>query len=260
MEIYNSNKNQKLNKRLYLIFIALQTAIIVFLSSIFVLPYFVHAWETSQKAEAVCVVNQIGKTHVNIKVTFTNKDDKAMNVVAKDNWTTQEVNLGRVNPTETKSDLIKTGQTEITNSSVTFFLKWVDGSDKEEITVKYNALNCKPVEKPTTTPQPTATPVPSVTTTATPTTTPIPTVTPTPTTAAQVVNNITNTNTVSANATATNTVNIQQVQPTPTPQVLAAKTVKTLPATGASDVILLTLLSLLPAGVYISKKAEKILT
>lgn len=250
---------EKLNKTFFLFYVSILLIISVFIFGVFIFPRTIFAWQVDSVAESVCVLNRnVNINYVNIKVTFTNKEDKVINVVAKDNWTDQEVDLGTISPNETKEGLIKTGQTSITNSSVTFFLKWADGqSGSQEITVKYNALECT---QPT--PSITVTQMPTVTLTPTPM--PIPTFipsqtpTPLPTSIPSVINNVNNN--VNANATAANTVNIQQtqptqVQPTPVPQVLAATTIKVLPKTGGSDAILVGLLSLLPLGFYLKKKA-----
>ncbi len=243
------NSLKKLNKILFIFYLALQVGVGIFLSNIFIFPRLVSAWETSQSSEAVCVLNNnVNINYVNIKASFTNNDsnvNKAMNVVAKDNWTGQEVNLGSVAVGETKSGLIKTGQTSITNSTVTFTLTWTDGSQShggsDTKTVSYSALNC---------PQPVSTPTPTIPPASTPTSVP-----PTPTS-------------VPATPTPVTTTQIlivkEEVIVTPTPapkvQVLAAKTFKELPKTGPVDGILLGLLSLLPAGLIIKQKSKNMFT
>ena len=103
---------KKMNKVLLVFYLALQVGVGIFLSNIFIFPHLVSAWETSQSAQAVCVLNNnVNIIYVNIKASFTNNDsnvNKSMNVVAKDNWTTQELNHESVAVGETKDGLIKT--------------------------------------------------------------------------------------------------------------------------------------------------------
>lgn len=234
---------QKLNKTLFVFYLALQVGIGVFLANALILPRLASAWVTSQSAEAICVLNTSNNVnYVNIQVSFTNNEpDRAMNVRVVDNWTGQDVNLGVVHPGETKTDKIKTGeQSNSSNSvkSVTFFLTWAEGAqprpgeiNPHQLTVDYNTKDCpQPVA-------PTATPVP-------PTATPVSGATATPTPVAQTQQVL--------------LVRTEVVQPTPTPQVqvLAAREVVELPKTGAGDGILLGLLSLIPAGIIARNKAK----
>lgn len=236
---------QKINKILLVFYLALQVGIGVFLSNVLILPRLANAWETSQSAQAICVLNTSNNVnYVNLQVSFTNNEpDRAMNVRVVDNWTGQDVSLGVVRPGETKTDRIRTGeQGNSRNSvkSVTFFLTWAEGAqprpgerNPHQFTVDYNTIDCPQPAAPTaTTVPPTATPVPGAT------------ATPTPVAQTQQVL----------------LVRTEVVQPTPTPQVqvLAARAVTELPKTGAADGILFGLLSLIPAGIIIRQKSKSI--
>jgi len=150
-----------------------------FYGSLFVIPFAVAAWNTTQSADAICTPS--GLAAIDVRFTNTESDkDLAMNVVAQDNQTHNLVSFGTVEPKETKTGEIETVKTSLENDSVTFTLKWANGKPGTDTrTASYGAVNCKP-PTPTPTPQPTATPTPIPTVTVIPTSQP--TVTPQPTT------------------------------------------------------------------------------
>ncbi len=244
---------KKLIKAFVLIFLFFQIGVVFGLSNLPIASS-VFAWEGSQSAESICWLNPSDNVnYVHIKVSYTNNEDKAIKVKAHDNNGGQEVDLGTINSHETKTGEIRTGQhPNIVANSVTFFLTWADGAAGSETkTVNYSSLECPQPAAPTPTPTtPVATPIPTIVPTAIPTPTNVPAIN------------------VQANATATNNVTVQQVQQVqqtqqaqaaPKPQVLAAVKMTELPKTGAQDNILLGLFSLIPAGIFIKKKAESML-
>lgn len=135
------------------------------------------AWDTDQDAKSVCL--QSGKAVIQVK--FTNKDNRAMDVTARDKQFGHSVDLGSVGKGETATGQIDTGLSSIGNGEVEFLLTWSDGgggSDKR--TENYNAIDCAPSEPtPTPTEPPELTPTPTEVPTPTPTVTLIPTPTPT---------------------------------------------------------------------------------
>lgn len=262
---------QKLIKAFFLSCILLQIVAVMVFSNGSINPKLAFAWETNQSAEAECVLNPDEDiNYAKIRVRFTNKDSKAMNVTAQDNQTGKTVDFPTIQPGQTHTRSIQTRQKSIANGTVTISLTWAEGaSGSDKRTVSYNAIKCnQPVVVPTSTPTPAPTVVPATPTpTAIPTSVPAPTSTPVPTSIPQVINN------VQANATATNNVTVQQVQqvqqiqqvqqvqqsaPKP-PQVLAAVKVTKLPKTGAQDNILFGLFSLIPAGLFMIKKSKSML-
>lgn len=240
---------QKLIKTFFLSCILLQVAAIFAFSNAFINPPLAFAWDTNQSAEAECVLNtNENVNYAKIRVRFTNKDNsRAMNVVATDNQTGKTIDFPTIQPGQTDTRSIQTREKNIGNGTVTLALVWASGaSGTDKATVSYNALNCPQPTSPT--PTPTSAPV-------VPTSTPIPTV-------AQVVNN----NNSQSNATVTNNVVVQQVEQAqqvqvaaPKPQVLAAVKMKELPKTGTQDNILFGLFSLIPAGLLMIKKSQKML-
>lgn len=219
----------------------------------------VFAWEAARSAEALCVLNTSNNVnYVNIQVSFTNHDVKAINVKAKDNWTTQEVDLGTVNVEETKIGLIKTGQKDITNSSITFFLTWADGSaGSETFTSNYSAINC---------PQPTPTPAPTSAPTVTPVPSPTPTSAPAAPTPTPVVININVVNPVNPTPTPQPIVlGAAAVNPTPAPRAIALSAAGAMAKTGTftedvmTTIMLMgTLFMMLGAGVYAKERRRKL--
>lgn len=256
------NSLAKLNKILFIFYLALQVGLGIFLSNLLILPRLVMAWEFNASAEAICVLNTSNNVnYVNIKVNFQNnqtESDRAMNVLVTDDWTGQNVEFLNVAPNGgSREGKIKTGQTSIGSNTITVKMTWRDGrtdygSPHIYKTAQYSAIDCPQPVAPTTTPvPPTATPTP-----VSPTATPVPGATATP--APQ----------PTATPTSTSTTNTTQVlvvreivQPTPTPQfqVLAARAVRELPKTGPADGILFGLLSLIPIGIIIRRKASKLL-
>lgn len=138
------------------------------------------AWQTDQSASAVCDVSS-GKVIIDARFTNTepNNPSLAMNVVAKDNVSGNEVNLGKVNPGETKRGNIQTNRESSSGGTVTFKLTWSDGrSGIDSRTASYGSV--APCPKPTSVP-PTNTPVPPSNTPVPPSKTPVPpTATPIP--------------------------------------------------------------------------------
>lgn len=256
---------KQLNRTFFVLYLALQVGLGIFLSNLLILPRLVMAWEFNASAEAICWLNPGDNVnYVHIKVNFQNnqtESDRAMNVLVTDEWTGQSVEFLNVAPKGgSRQGEIKTGiRTDRDNfgsSSVTVKMTWTDGrtdygSPHVIKNVGYNDIDCPQPVAPTPTPvPPTATPIPPTSTPVPPTATPVPP-TPTPT----------------AIPTPTPIVLTQQVlivreviTPTPTPQVqvLAARAVVELPKTGAADGILVGLLSLIPAGIVLRQKSKNI--
>ena len=145
------------------------------------------AWYTSQSASASCG----GDGKAVISVEFANTEPSgaknAMNVVAKDLQTVLDVNLGQINPGESKTGTIHTSNTSLQAGGVLFTLTWSDGhSGTDTRTATYLAVSScqQPTPTPTNTPIPTRAPTPTntpvPTRAPTPTNTPVPTATNTP--------------------------------------------------------------------------------
>jgi hypothetical protein len=139
-----------------------------------------NAWSTDQSASAICDAGS-GKVVIDARFTNTeaNNPSLAMNVIAKDNKSGNQVDLGKVNPGETKRDNIHTNADSVSGGTVMFILTWSDShSSGDSLTAQYGAAG--PCPQPTSTPltpttvQPTETPIP-------PSPTPVPTDTPVPT-------------------------------------------------------------------------------
>jgi hypothetical protein len=98
------------------------------------------AWGTRQSATAACSAEHGGAV---ITVKFTNtEDDKAMDVVAEDIQSGKKVDLGTIEPKETKSGDIITESKELAAGAVKFTLTWSDGSSGEDTrTASYDAVD-----------------------------------------------------------------------------------------------------------------------
>jgi hypothetical protein len=139
-----------------------------------------NAWNTDQSASAIC---DTGSGKVVIDASFTNTEANnpslAMNIIAKDNQSGNQVDLGKVNPGETKRDNIQTNMDSVSGGTVTFILTWSDahgGGDSR--TAQYGSVG--PCPQPTSTPL-TPTDVQLTETPTPPSPTPILTNTPAPT-------------------------------------------------------------------------------
>ncbi len=253
---------KRLNKVFFTLYIALQVGLVIFLSNLFIFTRLTYAWQTSQSAEAVCVSTSDGSDiFVKIRVHFINKEDiKSVNVTAVDNQTGRSIEFPTLRPGEVHTRSIQTREKSINDGTVTLHLSRPDGSETDQRRVNYTSINCP---QSTVTPSPTPrTPTPTPTRPPRPTRVPTPTTvlttTPTPTSVPS-FSSVTSTSTSTSESTAN--VNVIQQPPSPPAQtaVLAAKTVTELPKTGASDLILLNFLSLLPIGMFLRGKAKKLL-
>jgi hypothetical protein len=127
-------------------------------------------WATTQSAVSKCPTTET--TGIEVIVTFKNteddRDSKAMNVIATDQQTGKEINLGSIRGGATKTGTIQTGEATISAGTILFTLTWTDGhSGSDTRTAKYTApTNCElptptlPIETPTSSPS--ATPCPTV--------------------------------------------------------------------------------------------------
>lgn len=142
-----------------------------------------HAWVTTQSASAACTPD--GK--IAITVNFSNTEPAgaqyAMNVKVSDPQTSGSVDLGTINPGQTKSGTITTTVTSVNTGAVIFALTWTDGhAGTDSRTASYPAVATCAVPTATATPTVTiVTETPTNTPTDTPTDTPteVPTATPT---------------------------------------------------------------------------------
>lgn len=155
-----------------------KAAIVTVCGTAMIIPVAAMAWATQQSAATVCTDS--GAT-ITVSITNTEQNDaKAMHVVAKDEQTGNKIDLGDVNPDQTKTGTITTGKNSLGDGKVNFYLTWIgkDGSDTKGAT--YTAITCQgTTTTPTPTPQLSCTPTPS-TESPTPTATPTPSCSPTP--------------------------------------------------------------------------------
>ncbi len=110
------------------------------------------AWHTDQTAESVCIDGE-----VYIKISFTNTEAEgsglSMDVVATDIQTGASVDLGTVEPGETKPGQIATGVNSlIRDGTVRFDLRWSDGHPGLDTRrADYSAITCKSSPTPSCT-------------------------------------------------------------------------------------------------------------
>lgn len=120
-------------------------------------------WLTDQSASTSCPTNGSG---VEITVTFTNTEPRRsstdMDVIATDQQTGEEVDMGSIRGGETKSAVIKTGRETLDSGSVKFFLTWTDGHrGTDSRTARYKAVSKCVQPSPSPTDAPSSTPAPS---------------------------------------------------------------------------------------------------
>ena len=143
------------------------------------------AWATSQSASASCAGGGSGVSDLLVKVSFTNTEpqgsERVMIVTAETLGKTIE--LGEVAPGATKSGVIDTGRSFVTDGVVFFNLLWTHGDDQDSREAAYSAIECSDIVTTTTSTSTTTTAAPATTTTVQPTTT----TTPVTTTAASPV-------------------------------------------------------------------------
>ena len=128
----------KTSKKLIVAFILLATSL---------LPANVYAWQEEHSASAVC-----DGENVKVEVSFKNKEsggaEKCMSVVAEDQESGNSVNLGNVNPGETKTGTINLNTSATDGGKVIFELEWCSdshGTDSREST--YSTLDCRKEEE-----------------------------------------------------------------------------------------------------------------
>lgn len=100
-----------------------------------------HAWVTTQSASATC--DATGKAVITAKFSNTEPAGaaNAMKVTVKDAQSGVTIDLGVINPGETKTGDIQTGLTSLTTGGVLFTLKWADGhSGTDTRTATYPAV------------------------------------------------------------------------------------------------------------------------
>ncbi len=213
----------------------------------------------------------------NAEIALSYRNDevsRVVDVIATDQQTQISLDLGKINPKDTKTGDIVTGRSQLNAGSVIFKIISDGGETKQ---ADYSATGtCQgPTPTPTQapTPTPTAMPSPTATPTPMPTSTPVPTTPPTNNNTNNNNNqnnqnqnvtqnsnptiNITNTN--NPNLSNNNTITIQN-NPTVATQaafiVAPAVQTKSLPSTGPETDVLFGLLSMIPAGLGIRKFAN----
>lgn len=119
-------------------------------------------WLTDQSASASCPEEGSG---VEIKVKFSNtepdENSLAMDVIAKDQQTGKEVDMGTIRGGETKTAFIDTSEKTLQDGTVKFLLTWSDGHDGiDSRTAGYNAVQecVKPTQPEVPSPSPTTPP------------------------------------------------------------------------------------------------------
>lgn len=231
---------------LYMKVIKILQIIIVFIAMSLLVSKPVLAWDVLHSVKSICV----SENEAGVKVTFQNTQpawtNMSMDVTAVDLQSGKSLYLGTLTPGQKVEGTFASGKNQISKGTVIFKLTWTSGrSGYDERKGYYHEITCPqptPTLIPTATPRPTVTPTPAVTGTV------VPTSTPTPTPAAT----STPTPTSTPRPTATPT-------PTPTPQgQVQGTTTPQLPATGAESKVILSLLSLLPAGIIMRNKSRKI--
>lgn len=188
------------------------------------------AWNSNQSATVACNLQGM----VDITAQFTNSESQgssnAMLVSIKDLQSGIEIDIGTINPGETKSATIATTQPSVAAGTVLFTLKWADGhGGTDSASASYPAVASCTNDQTGVTPGITDVPptiTPGVTTT-------IPTTTPTPTTATQI--------TPSSSSTPTPTVSptpMANELPTSTPIPTQIAQNPSIPPTGPTETIL----------------------
>ncbi len=140
----------------------------------------VFAWDAKVSASSQCDRSGV----VEIAISYTNEFNKAADVVATDKQTQISINLGSIQPNETKTGDIVTGKSHLDSGTVVFKITNAGGETKQADYAATNACQGPtptPTQTPTTTPTTMPSPTPTCTPTPQPTATPTPTQIPTPT-------------------------------------------------------------------------------
>ena len=138
------------------------------------------AWFTSQSAGSACGPD--GKAIITVRFTNTEQSstNNCMDVIVRDNQTGKTLNLGRVDPKQTKTGKINTGRMSLSKGNVVFSLTWCSGRPGvDSRTASYPAVSA--CVTPTPSPTVTITPTGTLTPTVSPTPSPTDIATPTPT-------------------------------------------------------------------------------
>lgn len=100
------------------------------------------AWSTNQTATAQCTNDGIELT-VSFTNTESNNASNCMNVTVRDLQHNKEVDLGQIQPGETRTQTIMLSETQVDNGQVKFDLAWCDGRTGSESRIaQYTALTC----------------------------------------------------------------------------------------------------------------------
>ncbi|HLB51885.1 hypothetical protein A3F07_01940 [candidate division WWE3 bacterium RIFCSPHIGHO2_12_FULL_38_15] len=91
-------------------------------------PASVYAWENDDHSSAIC-----DGEWAKVRVTFKNLESKAMNVVAFDENTGKSVDLGQINPGETKVGIIDLGIHNTEAGRIRFEMTWSSGEEGSDI-------------------------------------------------------------------------------------------------------------------------------
>ena len=107
------------------------------------------ACQTAQSATSQCY-NDTASVKFYFKNADPNEPKYRMNVEARDSNTGKTVNLGTINPGETKNGVLNTGLSSINSGNVIFTITWANGAPGvNTATAGYNSISCK-VEQPKT--------------------------------------------------------------------------------------------------------------
>ena len=91
-------------------------------------PASVYAWENDDHSSAIC-----DGEWAKVRVTFKNLESKAMNVVAFDENTGKSVDLGQINPGETKVGIIDLGIHNTEAGRIRFEMTWSSGEEGSDV-------------------------------------------------------------------------------------------------------------------------------
>lgn len=112
-------------------------------ASLFAFPQATQAWKTDQSAGAVCSAENTGAIEWSFTNTEPNEAKYAMDVVARDPVTGNTSPKVTVNPGETATGVIDTGNSKLTDGTVEFDLTWTDGRQGvDSRTASYSAIDC----------------------------------------------------------------------------------------------------------------------